>query len=68
MKNVAKDKRFEKIYSQGLGEVKILVDRETGVNYLYIGEGYGGGVTPLLDAQGNVVITPAHKEMRGPEF
>jgi hypothetical protein len=28
------------------------------VNYLYIGEGYGGGLTPLLDATGKPVVTP----------
>ncbi|MBQ0037141.1 MAG: xylan 1,4-beta-xylosidase [Clostridiales bacterium] len=65
---MAKEKRFEKVYSQGLGEARIMVDRETGVNYLFIAEGYAGGLTPLLDAQGNVVITPVHKERKGPEL
>ena len=61
---MAKEKRFEKVYSQGLGEVKIMVDRITGVNYVFI----GGGVTPLLDSEGKVVITPVHKDWKGPEF
>ena len=65
---MSKEKRFEKIYSQNLGEVKIMVDRVTGVNYVYFGGGYGGGVTPLLDAQGNVVITSVHHNPKGPEF
>ena len=37
-------------------EAKILVDTETGVNYLVVSSGFGGGVTPLLDSSGNVVI------------
>ena len=40
-----------------LTETLVLVDRETGVNYLYVGRGYGGGLTPLLDADGKPVIT-----------
>ena len=40
-----------------LTEAFVIVDKETGVNYLYIGRGYGGGITPLLDADGKVVVT-----------
>ena len=36
----------------------VLVDKETGVNYLYAAGSYGGGVTPLLDKDGKPVITP----------
>ncbi|WP_329886152.1 DUF6440 family protein [Pseudoramibacter sp. HA2172] len=54
-----KNDRFERVYQQGkLTAAEIWVDRETGVNYLYIGEGYGGGLTPLLDAAGKPVMTP----------
>jgi hypothetical protein len=55
-----KDRRFEKIYSQNTmtGTTTILVDKETGVNYLYHQSGYSGGLTPLLDSDGKVVITP----------
>ena len=46
--------RFEVIYkeahSAGLEKRVIYVDKETGVNYLYIQNGYSGGLTPLLDA------------------
>ena len=49
---MAKDKRFEKIYSQGGGSVEIWVDKETGVNYLYHASGYAGGLTVLLDKDG----------------
>ena len=35
----------------------ILVDRETGVNYLFFKSGYGAGLTPLLAADGTPVVT-----------
>ena len=51
--------RFKKIYSQGaLTCTEILVDRETGVNYIYHSAGYSGGLTVLLDRDGKPVITP----------
>ena len=54
-----KDERFEKVYAQGVTNViEIWVDKETGVNYLFRAAGYAGGITPLLDADGNPVITP----------
>ena len=57
-----KQKRFEKVYSQGGGfsnpAMEILVDRETGVNYVYASYGYSGGITVLLDKDGKPVITP----------
>ena len=52
-----KEKRFEKIYSQGMGSMEIWVDKETGVNYLYRQSGYAGGMTVLLDKDGKPVIT-----------
>ena len=53
------NERFEKIYGQGiLTGMEIWVDRETGVNYLFHFEGYAGGLTPLLDADGKPVVTP----------
>lgn len=55
---MAKEKRFEKVYSQDLGSVSVFVDKETGVNYLFIANGYAGGLTPLLDREGKPVITP----------
>lgn len=30
-----KNKRFKKVYTQGMGSMEIWVDRETGVQYLY---------------------------------
>ena len=35
----------------------VVVDRETGVNYLFVHRGYGGGLTPLLDSDGKPIIT-----------
>ncbi len=58
---MAKDKRFEKLYSQGMGSMEIWVDKETGVNYLYRQSGYAGGMTVLLDKYGKPVITPIVK-------
>ena len=56
-----KEQRFEVIYKDGSewlssGARQILVDRETGVHYLAWKSGYGAGLTPLLDSQGNPVI------------
>ncbi len=53
-----KEKRFKRIYSQGAGSVEILVDKETGVNYLFRSSGYAGGLTVLLDREGKPIITP----------
>ena len=57
-----KEDRFEVVYTDGSqlrddGVRQILVDTETGVNYLIWKSGYAGGITPLLDSQGKVVIT-----------
>ncbi|MBD5081950.1 MAG: xylan 1,4-beta-xylosidase [Ruminococcaceae bacterium] len=61
---MSNESRFMKAYKEGgTGFFKtILVDKETGVNYLYVQAGYSGGLTPLLDADGKPVITkPAKK-------
>lgn len=57
-----KDNRFEVVLKEGSGlkteGVRVLlVDKETGVTYLGWSCGYGAGITPLLDAEGKVVIT-----------
>jgi hypothetical protein len=57
------EERFVRVYSQGkIDYVEILVDKETGVNYLYRQSGYSGGLTPLLDKDGKPVITPMVKQ------
>lgn len=54
--------RFEVLYKEvhaaGLQKRIVYIDRETGVNYLYVQVGYGAGLTPLLNADGKPVVTP----------
>ena len=38
-------------------EATVIVDKETGVNYLFVHRGNGGGLTALLDAEGKPIIT-----------
>lgn len=56
---IKKEKRFEIVYQEGgfMSAKTIYVDKETGVNYLFIVSGYAGGLTPLLDAEGKPVVT-----------
>ncbi len=50
--------RFERIYKQGMmNVVEILVDKETGVNYLFTSSGSAGGLTVLLDKEGKPVVS-----------
>lgn len=53
------DKRFIKVFKEGTltESMEILLDTETGVNYLYIGAGYGMGITPLLGPDGKVLVS-----------
>lgn len=57
-----KEKRFIKVHAESGGlnapSTYILVDKETGVNYIYASCGYSGGITPLLNRDGTPVITP----------
>ena len=54
--------RFVKIYSQGkLNGVQIWVDKETGVNYVFAFDGYAGGLTVRLDAEGKPIVTPLNE-------
>lgn len=58
-----KSKRF-KVVSQEVVDLNmiltIIVDTQTGVNYVTAGAGQG--ITPLLDGEGKVVITPVEEE------
>ena len=56
---MSKNNRFEVVYQEtGLKREKtIYVDKETGVNYFFIASGFGGGLAPLLDAEGKPIIT-----------
>ncbi|MBQ7121629.1 MAG: xylan 1,4-beta-xylosidase [Clostridia bacterium] len=50
---MAKEKRFEKTYSQDLGTLQVIVDKETGVNYLLTSY----GITVMLDRDGKPLVT-----------
>ena len=52
-----KEDRFVKVHSEAMGGRTILVDKVTGVNYLFVQSGYAGGLTPLLDREGKPIIT-----------
>lgn len=59
-----KNERFIKTYTEGAfsgNGFEIWVDKETGVNYLWRGAGYAGGLTVLLDREGKPVITAVEK-------
>ena len=47
----------EKCGSEFSIKTYILVDRFTGVNYLFTKSGYGAGLTVLVDKDGKPVIT-----------
>ncbi|MBO7354194.1 MAG: xylan 1,4-beta-xylosidase [Lachnospiraceae bacterium] len=61
------DKRFVVKESEGNSltsrKFYVIIDRETGVNYLYVASGYGIAMTPLLDREGKPIIS-----MNGPEY
>lgn len=55
---MAKNERFVRVYSQGVANItEIWIDTQTGVNYIFHLNGYGGGLTPLLDKDGKPVVT-----------
>ena len=54
------DKRFEfknAEKSTFMTDATIIVDKKTGVNYLFVRSGYGAGLTPLIDADGKPIVT-----------
>ncbi len=60
---MAKTERFEEVFSQGsLNFTEIWLDKETGVNYVFHASGYAGELTPLLDKQGKVVVSPIYNK------
>ena len=53
--------RFVEVYSQGVTNVrKIIVDTQTGVNYLLMSSNMtgGSGITVLVDTDGKPLVTP----------
>ena len=62
---MAKEKRFVISYSQSSfsgGTTVVLVDKETGINYLFHQNGNAGGMTPLLDRDSKPIITAVPEE------
>lgn len=50
--------RFAFVKTEGdvtKGEFRIVVDRKTGIHYLWVKHGPAGGLTPLLDKNGNPI-------------
>lgn len=59
-----KNKRFETIecHKEFMSIYSVVVDKQTGVNYLLIKSGYGVGLTPLLDENGKPIVTKQHQK------
>lgn len=56
------NERFDVIYKEGnMSGCKVIVDKETGVHYLFSWDGYAGGITVLLDMDGKPVIKSNNK-------
>ena len=53
-----KEERFIRVHSENMGSEQILIDKKTGVNYLFVQSGYAGGLTVLVDATGRPIVTP----------
>lgn len=63
MKN---NERFFRVFTEGSEfgtKREIFVDRETGVQYLFVKSGYGAGLTPLLDRDGKPMVKTVFNEM-----
>lgn len=58
-----KEERFIQTYTQGVfSTFEVLVDRQTGVNYLFRSDGNAGGLTVLLNRDGTPIVTPVPVE------
>lgn len=54
-----KYERFESVFSQGGAfstQLEIWRDKETGIEYLFAKDGYGAGLTVLLDKDGKPMV------------
>lgn len=54
-----KDKRFEIIETQSgfITEIKVIIDKETGVNYMFVHDGYAGGLSVMVDENGDPLVS-----------
>lgn len=58
-------KRFGIQYGEGSmlsTQIQIIVDTKTGINYLFVKDGYGAGLTPLLNNKGLPIISKKEDE------
>lgn len=57
-KNDSEEQRFcvMKMNTESTFHCYVITDEETGVQYLYAWGGAGGGLTPLLDENGQVIV------------
>lgn len=67
---MAKQKRFEVLLNEtpngGMMMATVIIrDTVTGVLYLQLVNGYGGGLTPLLDAEGKPIVWNDGDELNG---
>lgn len=67
---MAKQKRFEVLLNEtpngGMMMATVIIrDTVTGVLYLQLVNGYGGGLTPLLDADGKPIVWNDGDELNG---
>lgn len=55
---MSKKKRFEIVYVQSTfgTDTQLLIDTETGVQYLFHHAGHAGGMTVLLDQEGKPLL------------
>ena len=62
MKKPDKTNRFicTEICGNGMASTqqRVLVDRKTGVNYLWTASGYAGGLCVLVDRDGKPIVSP----------
>lgn len=63
-----KEQRFIKVMEDSgfISSNEVLVDTQTGVQYLYHASGYSGGMTVLVDAEGKPLLY--RKTPDAPEF
>ncbi|WP_270639386.1 DUF6440 family protein [Longibaculum muris] len=59
-----KENRFVSVYEQKYftSGTEILVDKKTGVNYLFHQSGNGGGLTVLVDREGHPIVTTIYPD------
>ena len=48
--------RFTVVPSEAWARFIVITDNETGVQYLYVSRGYGGGLTVLVDETGKPLV------------